>query len=94
MKVLSVRTLKDGSGSLRVEFTEEEHNIFMRVGLQRVADEEAPGKIKVLGPECAKFFEKAKRMEIDDETSNWLVGVGVTQAIEEHIERLKAEEGV
>lgn len=82
MEVLEVK-----KGKIVLELSEHEYDTLMRAGLQKLADEQTEGKVKILPPECA--MDNCKQIEVSDDFCNLLVREACISAIERMMEKVE-----
>ena len=84
MEVVDIIEEKD-SVKYVIEMNQEEHDVLLRAGLRKVAEEYKPDGYKVLPPEFAK--EGTKKVEMPEGMADWLIEVAVADAMTSFIDR-------
>ena len=87
MEVIEIKDLEDGGALMTFDATEEEKNLFFRVGLQKLIDDEFEGKCKVV-PVDENSNREFKSFEIDDDSFEELVKIGVIKVLTDSAEKV------
>ena len=95
MDVVEIKDLEDGGAIITFELTEEEMNIYFRVGFDRFIKDFLP-EFNVLVTDPSNYpkdtLEKCSSSEITTELYRAVIKYGLERTLVDHVEKLKDQD--